>query len=411
VADISPRTTRSGSAASIAASRMLTGTSPRPVSPIPAMSPTTFEGGRVGEGQAIHRRVEPASTMLTNLRSLQVVRAIAATSVIYYHVVHLRDTSLPVFGSFGVDIFFVLSGFVMAMIISHGQRPSEFAAARLIRIVPLYWVFTTLLLVVALASPSLLKSTSANVTQYVKSLFFIPFFKDSGLLQPLLGVGWSLNYEMLFYLCLIIGLMASARLAVLVGAAILMVLYVAAGQFSQKDVIGYFFGNSLIFEFIFGLFAFEIYRRGFLDHLGTRTALVLSMCAWLLMAYFEASSDGMSADRWIRFGLPSVLLLLSATRLESGLGSGSRVATALTKAGDASYATYLSHVYVIELFRRVLLPATSYRGSAFSLVTAAVIIGACLAAGHGIYVMLDRPLHNYLKRAFRTQGKRTPVMS
>ena len=109
-----------------------------------------------------------------NLKSLQILRFIAATSVAYLHIF-----VNPNFGSFGVDIFFVLSGFVIALVVSNKQSAKVFAISRLTRIVPLYWLLTTLLLFVIFFIPQYVHEAtvaSATFINYLKSLFFIPYF-------------------------------------------------------------------------------------------------------------------------------------------------------------------------------------------------------------------------------------------
>lgn len=121
----------------------------------------------------------------------------AATSVVYSHI-----GVNPDYGQFGVDIFFVISGFVMTLIVENGQKPATFLLKRVLRILPLYWILTTCLLILAIIKPELLNSTTANFTNYVKSIFFIPYFKENGSLSPLLALGWTLNYEVFFYACI-----------------------------------------------------------------------------------------------------------------------------------------------------------------------------------------------------------------
>ena len=89
----------------------------------------------------------------------------------------------------------------MARILDPGSDSSSdfFFRRRVLRIVPPYWFFTILLYLAALRIPQLMGATRANLPDLLKSLFFIPFTKDSGLIQPLLFIGWSLNYEMFFY--------------------------------------------------------------------------------------------------------------------------------------------------------------------------------------------------------------------
>ena len=105
------------------------------------------------------------------LNSLQILRFIAAACVANYHIAFN-------FGTFGVDIFFVLSGFVIALVTLDKKDPKLFLINRISRIVPLYWLLTCLLLILILAKPQLVhESTVANtnVVSFISSLFFIPF--------------------------------------------------------------------------------------------------------------------------------------------------------------------------------------------------------------------------------------------
>ena len=101
-----------------------------------------------------------------DFKSLQFLRAVASTSVVYYHI-----GSYPVFGSFGVDIFFVLSGFVMALLIDKKQDILEFSIGRISRIVPLYWIFTLILFFVIFIFPHLAPLSEISLNALFKSLF------------------------------------------------------------------------------------------------------------------------------------------------------------------------------------------------------------------------------------------------
>jgi peptidoglycan/LPS O-acetylase OafA/YrhL len=90
--------------------------------------------------------MKPAS----KLNNLQVLRAFAAVSVALYHTFYILP-GMQIFGSFGVDVFFVISGYIMARILH--KSPDFFLRRRIIRIVPPYWLFTFLIYVVALVAP------------------------------------------------------------------------------------------------------------------------------------------------------------------------------------------------------------------------------------------------------------------
>ena len=153
------------------------------------------------------------------LDSIQVLRAFAAICVVVHHA-FLTTTILtvPPVGSIvpplwlvrlcaaGVDVFFVISGFLMAYIAGpylSGERPvRRFLAQRVIRIWPPYLIVTLfvcahLLLSRVAAWPFDLQP------RRLASLVFVPSFNQDGQLQPIVGPGWTLNYEMLFYVCLL----------------------------------------------------------------------------------------------------------------------------------------------------------------------------------------------------------------
>ena len=126
------------------------------------------------------------------IESIQILRFIAAFSVMMVH--------LPIFsfGIWGVDIFFVISGFIMMYVTDKDYK--FFFVKRLIRIVPLYWILTVGVFIIALINPDFLNNTSANIKHLIKSMLFIPFDKNGIGHFPILFLGWTLNFEIIFYL-------------------------------------------------------------------------------------------------------------------------------------------------------------------------------------------------------------------
>lgn len=329
-------------------------------------------------------------TMSANLRSLQVLRALAATSVVYSHI-----GAWPTFGTFGVDIFFIISGFVMALVIGGGQGPGVFAISRVARVVPLYWVMTTGLLVLAFIKPELLNSTTADLGNYLRSLFFLPYFKENGQLHPMLAVGWTLNYEMFFYLCIWVSLLLARRWW-MTSALLLLGAAWGLGTLSGQPVAHAFLGNSLLFEFALGFLAFRLYRQGLVRRLGTWPAALLALASYGFMAWAEAG--GLAVDRALLYGVPSLVLVLAVTALEkSRVMHEGRVAAWLGSVGDASYATYLSHFFVVEGMRKIVHERLGWLDP-HSPVGVVVILLLALVAGHVLYVALDRPLSKYCRR-------------
>lgn len=323
------------------------------------------------------------------LQSIQLLRGIAALSVVYVHVL-----ATPNFGLFGVDIFFVISGFVMTLVTTKNTNPTAFFLHRLIRIVPLYWMLTTCLLVVIVFAPNLLSSTTLNFTNFLKSLFFIPYFKESHLIQPFLFVGWTLNYEMLFYLCITSGLMLSSRHYLLIAISALVLIYLTLGVLADNSLLNGFFGNLKIFEFVLGILAFKIYRFGYLKNIPYLFGLFISAGCLFFMIYAETKQ--IKIDSFFTYGIPSFFLLLSALSLELIMGSPI-VKTIATFVGDTSYAIYLSHAFVIEFIRKVVIKHSDFLQHHMSVVII-VSLSASILVGYFLHRYLDQPLQHYLKR-------------
>jgi exopolysaccharide production protein ExoZ len=326
----------------------------------------------------------------TELKSLQILRAVAAISVVYYHV-----TASPNFGSFGVDIFFVISGFVMAMIVTKGQSNFDFAMHRLARIVPLYWALTTFLLLIAWLAPDVLNSTTANFQNYAKSLFFIPYFKEDGSLRPLLAVGWTLNYEMFFYLSIWLALLLTKRFFLQLSSMLILAAYVYGGYYAGDRLIATFFQNPQLLEFVMGMLAFKLWQLQAHIIIPTPVAIILGIGSYLFMALaetFETRLNGL-----VVYGLPSLLLLFSMLNLEPLFANSQSSAIRLCSSmGDASYATYLSHYYVVELVRKFGFQKYNMINP-YTPMGVAVIVLTSLLLGQLLYKWIDKPLTRYVK--------------
>ena len=330
-----------------------------------------------------------------NWKSIQMLRAIASTMVVYYHI-----SVIPVFGSFGVDIFFVLSGFVMAMIVQNGERPLTFLINRITRIVPLYWILTTGVIIIAMAKPELLSSTTANATNYLKSIFFIPYTKENGALNPVLAVGWTLNYEMYFYLLIWISIITKKNYYLTLTFIYLIISYCVTGNTNIDQTYKSFYSNSIIFEFGLGMIAYKIYNHKYIVKLNSLIITTVGISSIAIMVYLETS--GKVNIRLIEFGIPSFMLLLSAITLEQKkLIKSNLIVKSIVEVGNASYATYLSHFYIVIGFEKIGFEMLNFIDP-YSTIGVILIISTSLFSGHILYKYVDMPLSRYLKyRCFK----------
>ncbi|MDB5853310.1 MAG: Exopolysaccharide production protein ExoZ [Herminiimonas sp.] len=324
---------------------------------------------------------------MKTLNSLQMVRALAAISVIYFHV----GTQIS-FGSFGVDIFFVLSGYVIAMVLSDKEKTTtSFTKDRLTRIVPLYWTLSIFVFAVAYLKPHLFNSTTANASNLLKSMFFVPYYKENGQLFPILYVGWTLNYEMLFYAVVATCVTFSRKYWMLASGIVIASLYTISCLLGPMMAGTEFLANPKILEFIFGLLIWRVWQNKieFPKYLG----LLGIVISYFAMSYFEANN--VPGPALLLFGVPSCCLIIFALSFEKHIKTGA-VSRLLIHLGAASYATYLSHPYIVEFARKVA--PSLYNG--FQITTAVgtlITVIIALIVGSTAYSLLDRPLVHFCR--------------
>ncbi len=268
------------------------------------------------------------------LRSIQVLRAIAAIAVVFIHATANQFHNGPgtfYWGSAGVDLFFVISGFIIGTV-APGQEPLKFLKRRAWRIYPLWWVAFLPFIIV---QPD--KWTPANM---VVGATLWPIW--NGFAVPALKVGWTLSFEMLFYLGAASGL--ATRPAVPLA---LFAVFASAAPFSDNAVID-FLGNPMIAEFLAGLAISRLSRR---ERLGI--PFIWAGVAGLACSspLFFDSATAISADlagwRFLSWGLPAAMIVYGTLCLEQRFAG--RAWNLPVLLGDASYSIYLFHVLGIYL--------------------------------------------------------------
>jgi peptidoglycan/LPS O-acetylase OafA/YrhL len=249
-------------------------------------------------------------------------------------------------GNAGVDLFFVISGFIM--VFTTGRKPLgplAFLGARVRRIVPLYWTVTLAVFLVALVAPRLTQNTEADLPHLIGSLLFLPVQRADGTLRPTVFVGWTLNFEMAFYVLFALGLMARRRwlgVAATVGA---LVAAVAGGWIAKPSApaLG-FYTTPMILEFGLGMLLGLAWPRLRLPEGPSWPPAAAALAGFGLI--LAAPSLWPHADRLFAFGLPAALVVAAALALERrGLSLDWPWVQAL---GAASYAIYLSHFFVTQ---------------------------------------------------------------
>jgi peptidoglycan/LPS O-acetylase OafA/YrhL len=208
------------------------------------------------------------------LISIQGLRALAAFAVVLAHIVGYefeRQLGLPnplpgaQYGGAGVNLFFVVSGFVMVYaserLFRRTAGPQEFFLRRLARIAPLYWVTTSIVVTYLLLHYGSLQAVKFSPQAVIASYLFIPYPQADGFMAPVHGVGWTLNYEMFFYLCFCLALPLGRRRGVIAVTFLLTGLVVLNQVWQLTPPLDYL-ARPIILEFAMGMLVALVLREG-----------------------------------------------------------------------------------------------------------------------------------------------------
>lgn len=316
---------------------------------------------------------------MNSLISIQILRAVAAWLLVYHHEYALLSIRHFQFnqqlGYFGVDIFFVISGFIMFYSLANREYGAkEFFVKRLIRIVPAYWFYTLLMVLLSWVYAKEFSYTDWNLNTLIASLFFIITKNPSGHIGyfPLLTVGWTLSFEMFFYAWLSLCIFAFGKFRFWACTITLLVLPLIWDKYWI-----YGLSTKLLYEFAFGI----VLAHGYLKLRNARPRLLyvlgIALLSFLaLLSQIDINNvDGGMFD--LQRSLSACLLISSALCFELALLKIKINAFRLLKyLGDTSYSTYLVHLLVIGVFRHYFGKQDSELGELLLLFTTSLTIFA-----------------------------------
>ncbi|HLF30290.1 MAG TPA: acyltransferase [Xanthomonadales bacterium] len=354
------------------------------------------------------------------LINVQFLRFAAAMLVVFYHTSsHVRDAGVDqgalfavsqALGFAGVDVFFVISGFIMAYTTGSAagwQASWTFARRRVARIYSGYWSFFLFAWVLfAWVNPDFLATTN---------------LARSALLWPanhlLIGVSWTLICEMFFYLLYTL-LMLCAEverkllLKLLLGFIIAWSVYSQffrhafdPGHLEYISLAEYYTLSPYLAEFLAGAIVAGWLRQDTGKHGWTwlvSGCLLFLLAGWINNNLFagEIEQGYYVFYRVAAFGTPSLLILIGLVRLEqAGMRTPARFSILV---GGASYAIYLSHTLLLTTSQH--FGFNTFAGSlAAPLAQILFFALAALILAYSVmhYQFLERPLHGWFKRALR----------
>ncbi|MBR1138483.1 MULTISPECIES: acyltransferase family protein [Bradyrhizobium] len=334
-----------------------------------------------------------------DLIGIQMLRGLAASMVVLHHTLEESLASkaaptspdwLTTFGASGVDIFFVISGFVMVYASFASERPSigagTFLAKRFVRIYPFYW--TCLLLILILWGLGFYRKLDPTPGIWLRAVLLLP--TD----QPVLTVSWTLVYEMYFYMLFAAALFLqwSRHVAVFGITTAIAALLAASLLLGDRED---FLSNPIVIEFCMGMLLATAFRR--LHVMPAWIGIAAGLSAIVLASLFvphETTNGLPPAARVVAWGLPALLIVASSLSLKA---VGSRLERAMAWLGDCSYAIYLTHPFVMVVFARIV--KNQPRLSEMSLLPVVpFVVLICLAAGAAAHVLIERRLLDFGRR-------------
>lgn len=349
--------------------------------------------------------------------SIQALRGLAAALVVYMHAM-IHATALNIgdsvqqqffflasFGAVGVDIFFVISGFIITVVSGkflreHGVQ--DFFVKRLIRIVPIYW----LLSLVELTNSLLQHPERLSIDAIIKTIVILPIIDQKQFVFPVLNLGWTLAFELYFYLVVGLFLFTKRRTFILYASSFMLTL-IGLG-FVVPDMaypMFEFMTNPMILEFLAGCLIGWWFQNKAKPGMGISWGLIISSMIIFAMTIGLDNSSISKAEnvihdanlavlRVLLWGIPSTAIVAGLLFLESNRSLP--VHRSLILFGDASYSIYLTHFFSLTVFDKIWLLLKLK--SPDILIIAAVIFS--IAVGVIFYLIVEKTLLEYLNSKY-----------
>ncbi len=331
------------------------------------------------------------------LLGIQFCRGVAAVLVVLYHagrmlalpqyIGHIALGGLFNFGNAGVDFFFVLSGFIIFFVherdIGRPESLAAYAWSRVTRIYPIYWLVTALVLV-SIAMRSGIREL--DPVYLISSLLLLPHPQE-----PVLGVGWTLVHEMMFYVVFAVAIL-SRRFGLLVALAWLA-LSTTPALFNFGDSVIGVIASPYHLQFALGVAtAYAVRHR---PEMAPSIVLCIGFAGFLGLAWAADAAPDFYVSIACRclLGASCAAIIYGVARLE--LDGRLKIGRAAAFLGSASYSIYLIHTVVIGLFAKALAPTRVLT----SLPDLSLLLVVLLAAATGcvLYLVAEQPMLRFAK--------------
>jgi exopolysaccharide production protein ExoZ len=337
------------------------------------------------------------------LYGIQMLRALAALAVVIHHALEESGGAagrfspdwLTTSGASGVDVFFVISGFIMLHVsFRPGHKPigpGRFLFRRATRIYPFYWLCCCALL--GASAVGFMHSHHWGPGDLLATFLLLPV--DNGLL----GVAWTLVYEVYFYLLFAVALCFGSIALVTSGVTVAIVAVILAAGAWPGSVIQAFLANPIPLEFCMGLWLAWAFRHR--QASGKAWPVALAAGAVGLAALFVApllvahpDTSGLPGlPRMLAWGIPAAVMVAAALRIGP---PGNRLARFAVLLGDASYALYLTHVFVMLVYAKAL--GVTGLGTVDQRFVVPLVVLIAIGVALAAHLLVERPLLSVIRR-------------
>lgn len=345
---------------------------------------------------------------------IQWLRALAASEVVIWHsdliAKHfspgrIQESGYLFYGGIGVELFFIVSGYIICMTYPRYRSAGAYLASRVLRIYPLYFLFTCLVVLAFILNPEWhLSNFELTAPSLLASVLILP---QQGF--PILGVGWTLEHEMIFYVSVFFLLLLPSARSENAKRAWAFILCAAGttglllGTGASRAIWDYHLISPYLVAFGFGWLVRtleddpSIVRRG------------IAAAAFLLLFLIGALGSGPAEWAMAQRIAIAAIVFLFFFGLKFWLSADSRLGRAMTLIGDASFSVYLSHWFVLsilgKIFGRIGLPPEA------DLPIRIVGLALCTVVGILCFQLLEQPLDRFLRgrnpKAATVQDHRT----
>ena len=315
------------------------------------------------------------------ISNIQILRAIAAILVVAAHTVQAAKSynlstdffyKVDIWGQAGVDIFFIISGFIMIYIqINKCKKPLDFLKDRIERIVPLYWFLTLFIAALLIVFPQAFRELSLSANHLINSLFFINYFNGDD--HPLLYVGWTLEYEMLFYIVFAFSLFFKRIKYSILISILMLSTFVFYGL------------SSIVIEFIYGMLVGFFFNKFKINS-------IFSLIFMLVGFYLLTVNWFTDIPRVLTWGIPSLLIFLGFLYFKPVNSS------LLEILGNASYSIYLVQVFSIPISYKIFSKIGSLNFIYMNEIYVIICMIISIIGGVLLHFTIEKPLARIIKK-------------